>query len=606
MMLERRTLLKSGSALMALAATPALAQDSKGGGKPLSGLFDSFVRENLDASPLTVSSLGMDTGERAWQKSLWDDASPAAIAEAKERAKSQLQLLSAVRRAGLKGDDLISYDVVLYGLKTQADGARFPYGPGVTGQPYILSQLTGSYSQGPSFLDNQHSIETRADADAYLARLDGFGRLMDQEIDVQRHDAAQGVFAPDFALAKTLSQMKDLRAPKPEDSPLTESLVRRAKEKNIPGAWGTWAARLVEEKVYPALERQIALVELLQQRATHDAGVWRLPDGEAYYRASLKQWATTDQSPQEIHQIGLDIVKDHSARIDALMRRNGLTKGTVGARLKAMYADARYRYPDTDAAKEQLIADLNRKVQEIRGRLKSTFGVLPKADLQIKRVPKNIEAAQPGGYYNNPSLDGKRPGIYWINLRDTAEIPKWTLPTLTYHEGIPGHHLQLSIQQEAGLPLIRKLAFYSAYIEGWALYAEQLAVEMGEYKDDPLGQIGQLHDAMFRGVRLVVDSGMHAMKWSRERAVKYYVDTLGDKEASAVTEIERYCVWPGQACTYMLGKLAFLKERDRAKAALGARFDIRKFHDAVLTAGAVPLDVLDGITDRYVAEAKAG
>jgi uncharacterized protein (DUF885 family) len=240
----------------------------------------------------------------------------------------------------------------------------------------------------------------------------------------------------------------------------------------------------------------------------------------------------------------------------------------------------------------------------VRAKLPASFGTLPKADLVIKRVPKNIEAGAPGGYYNNPPLDGSRPGIYWINLRDTAEIPKWTLPTLTYHEGIPGHHLQLSIAQEAKIPLIRKLSFFSGYIEGWALYSEQLAGEMGMYDGDTLGQIGQLHDAMFRGVRLVVDTGMHAMKWSREKAVQYYVETLGDKEASAVTEIERYCVWPGQACSYMLGKLTFLRERERAQKALGAKFDIRKFHDAMLLGGAVPLELLDGITDRYIAGAK--
>jgi uncharacterized protein (DUF885 family) len=244
-------------------------------------------------------------------------------------------------------------------------------------------------------------------------------------------------------------------------------------------------------------------------------------------------------------------------------------------------------------------------VQKVRADLPKYFGALPKANLEIRRVPKNIEAAQPGGYYNNASLDGKRPGIYWINLRNTAEVPKWTLGTLTYHEGIPGHHLQLSIQQEANLPLIRKLSFFSAYIEGWALYSEQLAVEMGEYGDDTLGQIGQLHDSMFRGVRLVVDSGMHAMKWSREQAVKYYVDTLGDLEASAITEIERYCVWPGQACTYMLGKLAILEARARAQKALGAKFDIRKFHDAILLNGAMPLKLIDSVVDKYIGSAKA-
>jgi uncharacterized protein (DUF885 family) len=218
----------------------------------------------------------------------------------------------------------------------------------------------------------------------------------------------------------------------------------------------------------------------------------------------------------------------------------------------------------------------------------------------IKRVPKYTEASQPGGYYENASLDGKRPGIYHINLRDTAEVPSWTLPTLTYHESIPGHHLQLSIQQEATLPLIRKVSFFSAYIEGWALYAEQLADEMGMYDNDPFGRIGYLHDAMFRGVRLVVDTGIHSMRWSREQAIKYFTDTLGDPVASATTEVERYCVWPGQACAYMLGKLTILRLRDKAKTALGSKFDIHQFHDAILLCGAVPLTVLETVVDNYI------
>jgi uncharacterized protein (DUF885 family) len=230
--------------------------------------------------------------------------------------------------------------------------------------------------------------------------------------------------------------------------------------------------------------------------------------------------------------------------------------------------------------------------------------VLPKADVIIKRVPKEIEAGQAGGYYNAPSLDGKVPGIYWINLRDTAEQPRWLLPTLSYHEAIPGHHLQLSIQREAKMPLIRKVTFFSSYIEGWALYAEQLADEMGMYEGDPLGKIGQLHDAMFRAVRLVVDTGIHAMKWSREDATKFYVDALGDQESGAITEIDRYCVTPGQACGYMLGKLTFLAARKKAKDALGAKFDLRSFHDAMLVGGAVPLAMIDAMTDRYIASRK--
>jgi uncharacterized protein (DUF885 family) len=254
---------------------------------------------------------------------------------------------------------------------------------------------------------------------------------------------------------------------------------------------------------------------------------------------SLKNYTTSTMTPDEIHQLGLDLVTSISAEADKLFKTMGMTKGTVGERMAELGKDI---YPNTDAAKEQLIADLNTKAKWIEKQLPAYFGQLPKAPLEIRRVPKAIEAGAPGGYYNSPSLDGKRPGIYWINLRDTKEQAKYTLTTLTVHEGVPGHHLQLSISNEAqGLPLIRKVVGFSGYAEGWALYSEQLAVEMGIYKTDPRGHIGMLHDALFRAVRLVVDSGMHHKKWSREQAVKYMAETMGDEESGSITEIERYC-----------------------------------------------------------------
>jgi uncharacterized protein (DUF885 family) len=602
-MLNRRTALKSGAAAVAVAATgfKAQAADAR-----LAALFDQFVQENLDLSPIGATELGLDKGSRAHQRAEIDDASLAGIAKAKALNSSQLKRLSQVPRASLTGADQLNYDIVMYELSnSEAADKEFNYGPAQAGEPYILSQLTGSYCNTPAFLDSQHPIAVKTDADAYLARLEGFARAMDQEVEVTRHDVGLGVTPPDFVLAKTLLQMTQMRADKADASNLVLSLVNRAKAKKITGDYAAPAAKIVAEKVYPALDRQIALVKEMQKKTRHDAGVWALPKGGDYYRASLIQWATTDRKPEEIHKLGLDIVADHTAKIDAIMKKQGLTTGTVGARLRAMYKDPRYLYPNTDAAKDKLIADLNEHVKKVRAELPKYFGTLPKADLLIRRVPKNIEAGQPGGYYYPPPLDNSRPGIYWINLRDTAEIPKWTLGTLTHHEGIPGHHLQLAIQGETKLPTIRKMMGFSAYEEGWALYSEQLAVEMGEYAGDPLGEIGQLHDAMFRGVRLVVDSGMHALKWSREQAVKYYVDTLGDLEASAITEVERYCVWPGQACSYMLGKLDILANRDKAKAALGAKFDIRKFHDAVLLNGAMPLKLLDGVIDKYIGGAKS-
>ncbi len=601
-MLTRRTALKSGAAALALAAAPgARAADAK-----LAALFDTFVQEDLDLSPTEATYLGLDKGKRAHQRGEIDDSSLAGIAKAKAVTASQLQRLGQIGRAGLTGADQLNYDIVKYELSnSDAANKAFQYGPAGAGAPYVLSQLTGSYCNTPSFLDSQHPIETRADAQAYLARLEGFARAMDQEIEVCRHDMGTGVVPPDFVLAKTALQMGQLRSEKPATSNLVMSLVTRARAKKIAGDWAAPAAKIVADKVYPALNRQIALIRQMQLRTRHDAGVWALPKGADYYRASLVNWATTDKTPEEIHKLGLDIVADHTARLDELMKKQGLSKGSVGMRLRAMFKDKRYLYPNTDAAKDRLIAELNTHVRKVRADLPKMFGTLPKADLLIRRVPKNIEAGQPMGYYYPPPLDNSRPGIYWINLRDTAEVPSWTLGTLTHHEGIPGHHLQLAIQGEAALPTLRKMMGFSAYEEGWALYSEQLAVEMGEFAADPVGEIGQLHDSMFRGVRLVVDSGMHALKWSREQAVKYYVDILGDLEASAITEIERYSVWPGQACSYMLGKLSILANRERAQKALGAKFDIRKFHDAVLLNGAMPLKLLDGVVDKYIGGAKS-
>jgi uncharacterized protein (DUF885 family) len=596
----------ASAAALALTPTAFAANAPAGGSEALNKLFDTFMDENIDASPIFATSLGVDVGPRAHERSEVDDASLAGIQKNKDLNASQLQRLSAFDRNSVSGEDQVTYDVVMYGLKTGDDfNKRYNFSNGGAGLPYAISQMGGLYNQAPSFMDNQHPIETKEDAEAYLSRLDQLGRALDQEADVVRHDVAMGVIPPDFSVAKTITQMKGLRSAPAESATMTQSLVRRTAEKKIDGDWGARAAKIMNDKVYPALDRQIALMEEVQKKATHDAGVWKLPNGEQYYRDSVLFWTTSSMSAEEIHKTGLEIIKDHTAKIDAIMRTQGLTKGTVGERLRAMFSDPKYHYPNTDAGKEKLIADLNVKVQTVRAKLPDYFGALPKADVRIQRVPKEIEAGQAGGYYNSPSLDGKRPGIYWINLRDTAEHPSWVLPTLSYHEAIPGHHLQQSIQREAKMPMIRKLSYFSAYIEGWALYAEQLADEMGMYEGDPLGKIGFLHDAMFRAVRLVVDSGMHAMKMTREEAIKFFVDTIGDQEATAVSEVERYCVQPGQACGYMLGKLTFLKEREKAKAALGAKFDIKKFHDAVLIGGAVPLAMLDGITDRYIASANA-
>ncbi len=603
-MYHRRHVLFAGAAAFALAnssCTRRAVASASAGDKParLAKLYDKFMDEALDKAPEFATSLGLDTGARAKQKALLGDSSLARRASDKADTTRQLKELEAIGRDGLTGGDAIGYDVVHFDLASEERANRHAdYGADGGGAPYELSQLTGSYQGVPDFLDSQHSIETKEDADAYLSRLAMFATVLDQEIECAKHDAGLGVIPPDFLIDKALLQMGNFRKPEPAQSTMVASIDRRTKAKDIPGDWAAQAAKIVGKKIYPALERQMALLQSWRPKASHDAGVWRLPRGDQYYADALYSQTSTNMTPAEIHQTGLDVVADHTAKIDALLKAAGMTKGTVAERLTALSADPKQNYPDTDAGKEQLIADLNVRVQKIRAMLPKYFGALPKADLLIKRVPKEIEAGAPGGYYQGASLDGKRPGQYYINLEHTGDHPRWTLPSLTYHEGIPGHHLQISIQQEANLPLIRKVLGNNAYVEGWALYAEQLAAEMGVYDDDPLGHIGQLNGAMFRGVRLVVDSGLHAMKWSREKAMEYCTSVLG---RPATVEVERYCAWPGQACGYMVGKLKFLAVRDKAKAALGSRFDYRGYHDVLLTNGSVPLSVLDTMVDGYIA-----
>ncbi|MBE7216964.1 MAG: DUF885 family protein [Caulobacteraceae bacterium] len=597
----RRSLISSAAGAATLAGAGRVgAQSAPSTSAPLDAAFARVAGQLLDRSPETATSLGLDTGPRAREKWRLADRSLQGRADDKAANRRWLAEIRAAAPSASSPADRVNLASVLYGLELQARFDRaFDYpGPGA---PYVLSQLNGAYQSTPDFLDSQHAIASKDDADAYLARMAGYAGAMDQELECARHDGGLGVTAPDFALDKMRAQLKAQRDTPPDRSPLVQSLVRRAAQAKLAGDWSTPATAIYESQVRPALDRQIAWVDEARPKATHDAGVWRLPHGAEYYALSLQGGASTTLAPSEIHATGLQLVAELGARADAILRSQGMTQGAVGQRLRALFDDPRQRYPDTDAGKAKLIADLNVKVQAVQAKLPQYFGVLPKATVVIKRVPKAIEAGAPGGYYQNASLDGSRPGAFYINLRNTAEVPAWTLPTLVFHESIPGHHLQISIQQEASLPLLRKIGGYNAYVEGWALYAEQLAEEMGMYEHDPLGRVGYLHDAMLRAVRLVIDTGVHDQRWTRERAVAYYTDTLGDPDSGAITEVERYCVWPGQACGYMVGKLDWLRNRARARTALGARFDIRRFHDAGLTAGAMPLSTLDTVIDRYIA-----
>jgi uncharacterized protein (DUF885 family) len=603
-MIDRRSLILSTAALASSSAHGAETSAASPEFAKLNVLLDDIMQRNLRRSPETATSMGLDTGALASEKARLDDRSLAACAADKAENARRQRALATIDRRKLAGMDAVNYDVIAYVQDIEAEADRqFDYGPPGAGSPYVVSQLSGAYQAVPDFLDTQHAIETREDAEAYLSRLSAFSKALDQESEHVRHDAGLGVIPPDFVIDTTLKQMQVMADTPADQSTLVTSLARRTKAKGIDGDWAGRARVICEQEVAPALQGQMALLRGLRTRAVHEAGVRRLPKGEAYYRVALKTWTTSDAAPEETHKIGLEQVKLWNDRLDAAFRAQGMTKGAPWERLRALFADPRFLYPNSEAGKARLIADLNLKVEAVQKRLPAWFGTLPKAKVEIRRVPPAIEAGASSNYQAG-SLDGARPGAYYVVLRDTAEDPSWLMPTLTYHEAIPGHHLQGTLARETDLPLIRKTVWFSAYGEGWALYAEQLADEMGMYESDPWGRIGYLHDALLRAARIVMDTGIHSQGWSREAAIRYFIENQGDPDSAAVSEVERYCVWPGQACSYMVGKLAWLRLRAKARAELGARFDIRQFHDAGLLSGPTPLKVLDTVIERYIESAR--
>ena len=599
-MLDRRQLLASASAAGAFLALPRVAQADD---TPLTPLFDQFFQERLRVRPESATQLGLDKGANADLKSKLSDPSDAGRAADRQQTESQLARLRAVPRASLSPPDQASYDTVLYSLESAAALQRFDFGGTTFGpSPYIVSQLTGAYQSVPDFLDTKHTLETAADADAYLARVAAFAGELDDNTERMRHDAGVGVTPPDFILDLALDQLGKTRSPTADGSLLVTSLARRAAAKGLGDRYAAEAAKLYDQRIGPALDRQIAETRRLRSQAVHDAGVWRLPGGPDFYRAALGDTTTTRFTPEAVHQLGLDQARDISARVDALLKARGLTRGTVGQRLKALYADPAQLYPNTDAGKGEAIAYCNARLAQMRPLLPNAFHRLPAYQFEVRRVPPQTEAGAPSAFSQGPALDGSRPGLVYINLRDTAEWPKFSLATVIYHEGLPGHQLEGGLAlSNPHLSLLRKSLGFSAYAEGWALYAEQLADELGAYDADPLSRIGYLKFQLFRANRCVVDTGIHAMRWSREQAIAHFVDQEGEAPGFAAREVERYCTSPGQACSYKLGHTAIVGLRAKAKAALGPKFDIKDFHDAVLANGRVPLEVLERTANDWLA-----
>ena len=456
-----------------------------------------------------------------------------------------------------------------------------------------------------------HAIKNEKSLKRYISRIEEFGRVLDEmHWHVEDH-AKNGVIAPDFIIKGALKGMRSFIEDGADKNPLVTTLPAKLEKLELSEEKEKTYTRevrdVVRAYVIPGYEKMIALHEELLTQTNHDAGIWRIPDGDKIYANALKSNTTTDFTAEEVHNIGLSEVARIEAEMDEILIGEELTEGTVAERIQQLMSDPDQQFANTDEGRQDMITYLEALDQKILENAGDYFITLPPQALEIVRVPEYSQDGAPGGYYNPPALDGSRPGRFYINQKNTADNPKWTLPTLMVHEGSPGHHFQIALQMNLkGVPLTRKFPLFTAYSEGWALYAERVAKEdMGIYDNDPLGDLGRLQAEMFRAVRLVVDTGMHSKRWSREKAIDYMLSKTGMTEAEVTREIERYVVWPGQATAYKTGQLAILKIRENAEAALGDKFDIREFHEALLTNGAMPLSTLEAFMNNWVEAQKA-
>jgi uncharacterized protein (DUF885 family) len=589
-------------------AAPAWAQAARPSDAAASALLDSIAENLLRFGPEGATSLGIDVGPRAPLRYRLSDRSAAGQAQLAATLKADLARAEAVDTAPLSFPVRTSVEVVRSAYRTALQGFALPYGDVAVGgwrnTPYVVIQNVGAYLDTPKFLDTDHPVENRADAEAYLSRLAQYPKQLDGELERMRAARAQGLVPPNFLIDKAVTQLSLAARNAHAGAGLVESLVRRTKEKSIPGEWGARARKIVTGEIAPAFERQIAELQAERAVATDVAGMWSRPHGDEYYRWALKASTTTNLTPDQVHKMGLAQLAQLHGRMEPLLRKLGYTKGSVGERMQALAKDPHYRFSEGDKGRAEIMAYIQERLRMIRGRLPRAFNTMVPGHLEVKRMPPEEEPGAPGAYGGAGSIDGKIPGKFWINLRATDLHSKYSLPDLAAHEAIPGHVWQGEYANK--LPLIRTMLAFNAYSEGWALYAEQLVDELGIYDDFPAGRLGYLQSIAFRACRLVVDSGLHAKRWTRQQGVDFFVQRNGSNPLEVASEVDRYCSWPGQACGYKVGHSTINRLRDKARSELGRRYDLRAFDDAVVLGGNVPMDVLARNVDDYIARTEAG
>ena len=606
---SRRQALGALSAGVAAVALPgyarAFATQGPSSEAEVNAVLDSIGENLLALSPDGATNLGIDTGARAHLRSKLADRGQAGQDKIASTLRADLARAEAIDTSRLTHSTRTTVEVVKSAYRVALDGFAQPYGDVAVGgwrnTPYVVIQNVGAYLDVPRFLDSDHPIRNAADAEAYLARLESYPVQLDGELGRLKAAGAQGLIAPAFLIDKAVNQMTLTVKGTREGGGLVESIERRTKD--IPGNWGERARAIAQQKVAPALERQLAELTAQRSRATMDAGMWARPGGPEFYRWALRASTTTTMTPDEIHQMGLDQVAELHGRMDVILKSLGYTQGTVGARMTALSNDSRYKFAEGDPGRAEIMAFIQERLKIIRAQLPRAFRTLVRGNLEVKRLPPEEEPGAPGAYGGAGSIDGSIPGKFWINLRTTDLHRKYDLPDLAHHEAIPGHVWQGEYSNQ--LPLIRTMLAFNAYSEGWALYAEQLADELGVYDDFPAGRLGYLQSLAFRACRLVVDTGLHHKRWTREQGNRYFIEVNGSKPEEVASEVDRYCSWVGQACGYKVGHTEIVRQRSRAQKALGSRYDLRDFDDTVVKGGNVPLDVLAKNVDEYIATAKA-
>lgn len=560
----------------------------------------------LRHEPERATSLGVDTGQFADLRGKLEDQSQAGQDALAQTLRSDLEMTKSYPRDDLTPQQLTSFEAVESGYQVALDGLALPYGDIPIGSwrtaPYAVIQNVGSYLDLPRFMDSGHPIADADDAGFFLERMKQMPSVLDGELDRMKAAADMGVIPPDFLIDKAIAQMESTIATAGNAALFTNSLSRRSAEAGLENAPVEEAAKVESEQFVASLTRQ--LEELKRQRAlaTDDPGMRERPQGDEWYAWALRSSTTTDLSADDIHKQGLEELEALHARMDPILREIGYTKGTVGERMQGLSEDPRYKFSEGDPGRAEIMAFIEERIEWIKGEMPRAFNTLVDPNLEVRRLPLAEEPGAPGAYGGAGSKDGTIPGRMWINLGTTDLHRKYDLPDLTYHETIPGHVWEGEYSNR--LPLIRSILAFNPFSEGWALYAEQLADELGAYDDFKVGRLGYLQALAFRACRMVVDTGLHSKGWSRERAVNFFVERNGSKQQEVASEVDRYCSWPGQATGYKLGHSRIVDLRAKAESELGETYDMKAFNDAVILGGNAPMDVLAKNVARYIDGAK--